>query len=104
MGQPGNHASGNQCLSSDDSAFLKTLQLGNVYGSQGLSEDVVEAALRDTPSQGHLTTLKASSDLTAAAGLLALMTATCGLAVAGTMTAALTLASLNGAGNRSKFM
>ena len=98
----------NTCLdqsgSVHNSAILKTVQGGQVDSGQGLCVNVVETTLGYAADQGHLAAFEAGTDLAAGAGLLALVTTTTGLAVAGTVTAALTLAHLGGASDRREFM
>ena len=76
----------------------KALESGDVDLLQGLGKDVVEAALGDTPGEGHLAAFEADADAAAAPGLLALVAAAGGLAVAGAVTPALTLGNLGAAG------
>ena len=64
----------------------------------------MEAALRDAARQRHLAAFEADADAAAAAGLLTLMTAAGGLAVAGRVAAALALADMGGAHNGRKFV
>ena len=93
-----------QSLRVDDSAVFKLLQSGDVHALERFGKDVVEAALRDAAGQRHLAAFEADADAAAAAGLLALMTAACGLAVAGRVAAALALADMGGAHNGRKFV
>ena len=80
-----------------DCAIFELLQSGDVDGVQRLSKDVVEASLGDTTCQRHLAAFKSDADAAAGAGLLTLVTATCGLAVAGSVAAALALSNMSGA-------
>ncbi len=71
------------------SAVFKLLQSGNIDRCVSGAENVVETTLRQTTCQRHLAAFKARTDTAAGASPLALVTATCGLAIAGTSAAAL---------------
>ena len=88
----------------DGGVVLKGLESGDVDGLQGLGKDIVEAPLGHAPRQRHLAAFEADPDAAAAAGLLALVAASGGLAVTGALASALALASVGGAGGRSKIM
>ena len=64
----------------------------------------IEASLGNTAGEGHLAAFEADANAAAGAGLLTLVTATCGLAVAGCMAAALALGNMSGAHCGRKFI
>ena len=86
------------------SAVFKLLQCGNIDRCVSGAENVVETTLRQTTCQRHLAAFKARTDTAAGTGPLALVTATCGLAIAGTSAAALTVCRLGSACGRRQFM
>ena len=88
----------------NDSAVFELIENRNIHSRQGLCEDVVEAALRDAACQRHLAAFEADAELAARTGLLALVSAACGLAVASAGTTALALIHMGRTHNRSKFM
>ena len=88
----------------NDRAVFELVENRDVHSRQGLSEDVVEAALRDAACQRHLAAFEADAELAARTGLLALVSAACGLAVASAGTTALALIHMGRTHNRSKFM
>src|SRR5699024_9028652 len=94
----GEHAGLKQRGGIDLGAVLKAVEGGDVDGLQRLGEDVVEAPLGDTSRKRHLAAFEANADAAAAPGLLALMAAASGLAVARAVAPALALGDLGAAG------
>ena len=93
-----------ESLSVDDCAVLKLLENRNVHRLQRLCKDIVEASLGDTTCQRHLAAFKSDAGTAAAAGLLALVTTACGLAVTGRVASALALIDVGGAGYGRKII
>ncbi len=76
------------------SAVFKLLKSGNIDRCVSGAENIVETTLRQTACQRHLTAFKTRTDTAAGTGPLALVTAACGLAIAGTSATALRYAGL----------
>ena len=104
MSLDGEDAPLQQDLGGDLLAVVEGVEGAEVDDLQRLGEDVVEAALGDPAGQRHLAAFEPDADAAAAAGLLALVTAACGLAVARTGATALALPNMGGAGGGRQFM
>src|SRR4029450_5038810 len=93
---------GHQDFGIDGVAGVERGEVPQVHNVVLDAEDVGEAALGQPPVERHLAALEAALVPVAGAGLLALVAASGGLAVAGAGTAADTLAIVRGAGRRSE--
>ena len=61
-----------ECNGIDRRTILEAVQASDVHLGKGLCPDVLEAALRKTTVERHLTALKAAADTAAGTGLLPL--------------------------------
>jgi len=100
----GDDAGVKNSLHINNCAILELVENGNVQRIQRLGKDVVEASLGDAACQRHLAAFEADADTAAAAGLLTLVAAACGLAVAGSVASALALVDMGGTSCGRKFM
>ena len=100
----GENACVQKSLCVDDCTVFKLVKCADIDRLEGLSKDVVEASLGDTACKGHLAAFKSDADTAAGACLLALVTAACGLAVAGCVASALAFIHMGGACYGRKFI
>ena len=88
----------------DDRAVFELVESGYVHCLERLCKNVVEASLRDAAGERHLSAFEADPDAAAGSGLLSLMAAASGLAVACTVASAFTLCYMRGALSRVKIV